>query len=78
MVRWLIKDAKHPEYINVTPPEECPQPVLLPSPNNANNTDEPINPKIGNISEGGTYTFTSGLDPTAETGLYAEHYTVFT
>ena len=71
-MRWFIKDAKHPAYVNVTPPEECPQPVLLPLPNNANNTEEPINSKIGNNFEGGIYTFTSGLDPIAETGIYVD------
>ena len=72
LMRSLINDAKHPVYINITPLEECLQLVLLPLMDSTNNTDKPINPKIENNFEGGTYTFTSGLDPTAETSLYAD------
>ena len=75
LMNWFISIAKHPAYYEkVTLPreEDIQKPVLLPSPNNAHNTDETMNPAVENRFEGGTYTFTSGLDPSADSGLHAD------
>ena len=72
LMKWYKLTAMHPAFEDVPIPENCQQPYLIPSPAMENNTDESINPAMENRLGGATYTFTSGLDPSAETGLHVD------
>lgn len=73
LITWLIDDAKHPGYKDVTPPRECPSPRLIHDEPNVNNTDESGDPNI-ELDEDvhGTHTFTSAHDPNERSGVYKD------
>ena len=69
LLTWLICESGHYGYKNLTPPNECPQPIILQDRDNDDNTDisQDIH-KESQFSSG--FTFTSSSDPTENTGVY--------
>ena len=73
LITWLIKVAKHPAYVDLTPPDDCPAPNMLDQEGNQHNTDESQNPSVEDQFSGGTFTFTSPHDPTENNGVYRDN-----
>lgn len=60
LLNWFIKSSGHPAYQEVTPPDDCPDPVvILQDEDTQNNTDEPVDPSVECKIEGKTYYFSS-------------------
>ena len=60
LLNWFIKSSGHPAYDDVTPPEDCPDPVaVLQDEDTQNNTDDPVNPSVECKIEGKTYYFSN-------------------
>ncbi|KAL7432030.1 hypothetical protein ACHAXM_002882, partial [Skeletonema potamos] len=70
LLEWFVTESGHPAYANVTPPSECPQPVVMEDEENANNTDKEMDPEVEHTFAGASYHFASNHDPNVETGVY--------
>jgi len=70
LVRWFIsEESKHQAFAGVDPNmENWPQPVVLQTPANTNNTDEEEDPDVESTVEGTSYYFPSAYQPNSETG----------
>ncbi len=57
---WFIKESGHQGYSEVTPPDECPNPVIiLQEGDNENTTDDPVDPILKCEIQGKTYFFSN-------------------
>ena len=70
LITWFIWVSKHHAFRDVTPPEECPQPILFEDRGNEGSTDDAQNPSGGNEFGGRSFTFTSAHEPSETTGVY--------
>ena len=60
LLNWFIKESGHPAYRELTPPEQCPDPVIvLQDEETENNTDDPVDPHVECRVEGKTYYFSN-------------------
>ena len=60
LLTWFINESGHQGYSEVTPPDECPNPVIiLPDDDNENSTDDPVDPTLECTIQGKTYYFFS-------------------
>ena len=47
LLTWFIKESGHQGYSEVTPPDECPNPVIiLQEDDNENTSDDPVDPTL--------------------------------
>ena len=60
LLHWFVKSSGHLGYQEVTPPDECPDPVvILQDEDTLNNTDESVDPTLECRMEGKTYYFSN-------------------
>jgi hypothetical protein len=71
ILTWFVKESGHSAFLNISIPEDCPQPLLVEdiSPTK-NNTDNPFDKTVESNYEGGTYYFSSAQDPSQHTSVY--------
>jgi len=67
---WFVKESGHPGYLNISIPEECPQPLLVEDNPTKNNTDDPSDKNVESNYEGGTYYFSTTQDPSQHMSVY--------
>jgi len=70
LLDWFVTESGHPAYANVPRPSECPKPVVMEDKENANNTDNEMNPEVEHTFAGASYHFASSHDPNEDTGVY--------
>ena len=72
LLTWFIKTAAHKGYADVTPPAECPDPiVILQDEENDNNTDDSVDPAT-EIKTGETnfYFSNASQDPSSNASVF--------
>ena len=67
---WFVKESGHPGYLNISIPEECPQPLLVEDNPTKNNTDDQSNKTVESNYKGGTYYSSTAQDPSQHTSIY--------
>ncbi len=69
---WFLKESGHKGYKDVTPPDECPKPVIiLQDEDNENNTAHSIDPEVECLIQGKTYYFSSkAQNPTTDNAVF--------
>ena len=72
LLTWFIKSSGHKGYEDVTPPEECPDPIAyIEDEENENNTDSSSDAAYENQMGQNTYYFSSGSqNPQPNTSIY--------
>ena len=71
LVEWFVRESKHEAFAEVDPNmDNWPQPVVLQSSANQNNTDEEEDADVEGMTEGTKYYFPSAHEPDSETGNY--------
>ena len=72
LLTWFIKESGHKGYKDVTPPDECPKPVIiLQDEDNENNTAHLIDPEVECKIQGKTYYFSSeAQNPTTDNSVF--------
>ena len=70
ILTWFVKESGHSEFLNISIPEDCPQPLLVKDNPTKNNTDNPFDKTVESNYEGGTYYFSSAQDPSQHTSVY--------
>ena len=72
LLTWFIKESGHKGYKDVTPPDECPKPVIiLQDEDNENNTAHSIDPEVECKIQGKTYYFSSeAQNPTSDNAVF--------
>src|SRR6056300_625759 len=70
LLTWFISDSGHPSFEGITPPTDCPRPVIIQDSDNANNTDEEMDPAVEHTFESASFHFASNHDPNDDTGVY--------
>ena len=72
LLTWFAKESGHPGYKDVTPPDECPDPVvILQDEDKDNNTDESVDPSIECRISGKTYYFSNeGQQPNEQSSVF--------
>ena len=71
LVEWFVRESKHEAFAEVDPNmDNWPQPVVLQSSANQNNTDEEEDAHVEGMTEGTKYYFPSAHEPDSETGNY--------
>ena len=67
---WFVKESGHPGYLNISIPEDCPQPLLVEDNPTKNNTDNSSDKTVESNYKGGTYYFSTAQDPSLHTSVY--------
>ena len=70
LIGWYIDNSGHSDFIGLTKPDKCPQPMVLEDGPNSNTIDEEINPVLERVYEGSKYYFPSAYEPTDDTGTF--------
>jgi hypothetical protein len=70
ILSWFVKESGHPDYLNTSIPEDCPQPLLVEDIPTKNNTGKSANKTVKTNYEGGMYYFSSAQDPSQHTSVY--------
>ena len=70
ILTWFVKEYGHSAFLNISIPEDCPQPLLVKDNPTKNNTDDPFDKTVESDYEGGTYYFSSAQDPSQHTSVY--------
>mgnify|MGYP006194651551 CR=1 FL=1 len=72
LLTWFIQESGHKGYKDVTPPDECPKPVIiLQDEDNENNTAHSIDPEVECKIQGKTYYFSSeAQNPTTDNSVF--------
>ena len=70
ILTWFVKESGHSAFLNISIPEDCPQPLLVKDNPTKNNTDNPFDKTVESNYEGGTYYFSSAQDPSQHTSVY--------
>ena len=70
LLTWFVKESGHSGFLNISIPEDCPQPLLVENNPTKNNTDDPSDKTVESNYEGGTYYFSTAQDPSQHTSVY--------
>ncbi len=70
ILKWFVRESGHPGYLNISIPEECPQPLLVEDDPTKNKTDNPSDKTVESNYEGRTYYFSSAQDPSQHTSVW--------
>ena len=70
ILTWCVKESGHSAFLNISIPEDCPQPLLVKDNPTNNNTDNPFDKTVESNYRGGTYYFSSAQDPSQHTSVY--------
>jgi len=63
ILTWFVKESSHPGYLNISIPQDCPQPLLVEDNPTKNNNDDPSDKTVESYYEGRTYYFSTAQDP---------------
>ncbi len=70
LLTWFVKESGHSGFLNISIPEDCPQPLLVENNPTKNNTDDPSDKTVESNYKGGTYYFSTAQDPSQHTSVY--------